>query len=210
MMRNSRMIRVIVTIWRLWLLIVIRIMSGRLVWKYGIRTVVAAVVRGARQRRCPTPNVQELDSLLEDDAYYYDEESYTHSVGPKAVSPVDAGCSIRSSSSTGSSKLGTKISRSLSNSSIEIQPMIIDQTLSLFTSLSPRGNTQNNIDWSSTSANSTVIHQLQSISEADLPPPMNDTPHMSHRPESATAPPIPSSNAGCHTNEDGGAFDFVQ
>jgi len=134
-------------------------------------------------------DVQKMDSLLEDDAYYYDEETYDHdavSVGPKAVSPVDAGCSVRSSSSTGSSnKSGTKISRSSSNNSIEIQPMMVDRTPSfLFTpAASPRGNTPpNNLDWSPTSANSTVIHQLQSISEADLPPPMNDTPHMSHRP----------------------------
>ena len=156
-------------------------------------------------------NVQKMGSLLEDDAYYYDEECYDHdavSVGPKAVSPVDAGCSVRSSSSTGSGSgksARTKMySRSSSsNSSIEIQPMMVDRTPSLFTTSasSPRGTTtpKNNLDWSPTSANSTVIHQLQSISEADLPPPMNDTPHMSHRPvrnnnnrphqEAATAPP---------------------
>jgi len=189
--------------------------------------------------------VQKLNSLLEADDAFDGEDGETSSssapsrTGPKAVSPVDAGCSVQSSYSLSRSVSNSGRTRSArshrsksgrddvtngSNSEVSgasswsspttdlisfanqlfswpgsnededgsqndrrREPVaLVDRTPSLARESSRGVATPTTIDLSPQSAaSSTVVRQLPSISEAELPPPMNDTPHMNvsrHRP----------------------------
>jgi len=158
----------------------------------------------------------KLNSLLEGDVDFGcdEEESYALTaasrVGLKAVSPVDAGCSVRSSNSGGSRSVSNS-GRSYSSrrtdqdsaNSVQSSKSIGETSESsplaniVFGTYSNVGSDDDNlqlvamvdhipsfrgsvpaIESSPTSGNSTVIRQLPSISEAELPPPMNDTPRM--------------------------------
>jgi len=137
-------------------------------------------------------NAQRLGSLVESDSDDYDQSSAYHPAsGPKTVSAFDAGCSLRSStpyshaqsSSYPQSKnvqyqnvLFSKSSSS-SSSMANNELALIDRTPSMVTSTSTRGP----LDDSPTTTNSPLTQQLPSISETNLPPPLNDTPHMSYR-----------------------------
>ncbi|KAL9186982.1 hypothetical protein ACHAXT_010702 [Thalassiosira profunda] len=135
-------------------------------------------------------------------------EQVSEQVQPKAVSRADAGCSVRSSGSIRSSSsdnagdagdgagasqlwitplanlfLGS--SSVAGDSPAERPPLspskgqlLVDRTPSHLTP-SPRGSGSPKFD--SPSAGSGSVFQLPSISEAELPPPMNDTPHISSR-----------------------------
>ena len=120
-------------------------------------------------------DVQNMPSLLES----VDEESSTGAGsisssnvrGPKAVSPLDAGVSVRSNTPSPSERTpfaGLLFSRSgeQGGSHTPLVDRIPSSTRGSPNSmeLSPQGSAQ--------------IYQLPSISESTLPPPMNDTPHV--------------------------------
>eukprot|EP00571_Detonula_confervacea_P017358 CAMPEP_0172300262 /NCGR_PEP_ID=MMETSP1058-20130122/2384_1 /TAXON_ID=83371 /ORGANISM="Detonula confervacea, Strain CCMP 353" /LENGTH=609 /DNA_ID=CAMNT_0013009989 /DNA_START=304 /DNA_END=2133 /DNA_ORIENTATION=- len=110
-------------------------------------------------------NAHKLSSLLED----VDEEYTTVSRvrGPMAVTPADAGCSVRSGRVT---PLGNYYSNDVGT---QAGTPLVDRIPS-----SARGSPISMEDVSSPPIS--PIHQLPSISEAELPPPMNDTPRLAY------------------------------